>query len=260
MRRSRGERVHQSQSPGEPPGERTSSDVRDQPGQRGPRDPSAPRDDPANFCSAPAAYVAQTYFVLRMVIAGGAIALPPALLMWATVDPRVEFVDSISAFYYSPARGLFVGTLVAIGVALVAYRGYTRGENWLLNMAGTLAVVVALFPTEDPAVPGLSFVSVVHAVAAVTFFILAALSIFFYGQETVASIPDPEQRRSYGRVYRLLVVLVLALPVAALLIAWLMDSTMALFLVETAALYAFATFWIVKTYELSRSHEQMRVV
>lgn len=240
--------MHQSQSSGEPPGERV------------PRDDRAPWDDQATFCAAPAAYIAQTYFVLRMVIAGGAVALPPALLIWASVDPRVEFVDSISVFYYSPARGLFVGTLVAIGVALVAYRGYTRGENWLLNVAGTLAIVVALFPTEDPTMPGLTLVSVVHAGAAVAFFVLAALSIFFYGQETVGSIPDPELRRSYGTAYRLLVVLVLGLPVAALLIAWLMDSTMALFLVETAALWAFATFWIVKTYELARSHEQMRVV
>ena len=240
--------MHQSQSSGEPPGELATRDSR------------VPRDGRATFCATPAAYIAQTYFVLRMVIAGGALALPPALLMWASVDPRVEFVDSISAFYYSPARGLFVGTLVAIGVALVAYRGYTRGENWLLNVAGTLAIVVALFPTQDPAAPGLTFVSVVHTVAAVAFFVLAALSIFFYGQETVGSIPDPELRRSYGRGYRLLVVLVLVLPVVALLIAWLTDSTMALFLVETAALYAFATFWIVKTYELARSHEQMRVV
>src|SRR5690606_20220505 len=165
-----------------------------------------------------------------------------------------------SSFYYTPARGLFVGTLVAIGVALVAYRGYTRGENWLLNAAGTLAIVVALFPTEDPAMPGLNAVSVIHAVAAASFFVLAALSIFFYGQETIGSIPNAELQRSYRTGYRILVVLVLLFPALALLIAWLMDSTLWLFLVETAALYAFATFWIVKTYELSQSHPETRVV
>lgn len=212
------------------------------------------------FCAAPAAYIVETYFVLRMVIAGGAVALPPALLVWVAVDPGMPMRDSLSAFYYSPARGLFVGTLVAIGVALIAYRGYTRGENWLLNAAGTLAIVVALFPTEDPAVPGLNVVSVIHAVAAVSFFVLAALSIFFYGQETVGSIPDPELRRSYRTAYRLLVVLVLVLPMVALFIAGLMDSTMALLLVETAALYAFGTFWIVKTYELRNSQPVTRVV
>ena len=219
-----------------------------------------PRGDRATFCEAPAAYIVETYFVLRMVIAGGAVALPPALLVWAVVDRRVDAVNSLSAFYYTPARGLFVGTLVAMGVALVAYRGYTRGENRLLNAAGALAMVVALFPTEDPALRGLNVVSVIHAVAAVSFFVLAALSILFYGQQTISSIPNQDLQRSYLLGYRILVVLLLLLPALALLIAWVMDSTMWLFLVETAALYAFATFWIVKTYELKYSHVVTRVV
>lgn len=216
--------------------------------------------DPATFCEAPAAYIVETYFVLRMVIAGAAIGLPVALLVWVTLDPDLPMMDSLSAFYYTPARGLFVGTLVAIGVALVAYHGYTRGENWLLNAAGTLAIVVALFPTEDPVMPGLNAVSITHAVAATSFFVLAALSIVFYGQETIASIPNAELQRSYRTGYRILVVLVLLFPALALLIAWLMESTLWLFLVETAALYAFATFWIVKTYELSRSHSGRMLV
>lgn len=217
---------------------------------------------PSTFCEAPAGYIVETYFVLRMVIAGGAIVLPPALLVWALLDARVAAMDSLSASYFTPARGVFVGTLVAIGVALVAYRGYTRGENMLLNSAGVLAVVAALVPTADPAMPGdaLTLTSVVHAVAAVAFFVLAALSIFFYGQETLGSVRDPRARRSYRTVYRALAVLVLALPAVALLVAWLVESSAALFAVETAALYAFAAFWLVKTYELARSQPRLRVV
>jgi len=171
-----------------------------------------PQRDPTTFCEAPAAYIVETYFVLRMVIAVGAIGLPVALVGWAAVDPEpAAAVTSLSAFYYTPARGLFVGTLVAIGVALVAYRGYTRGENRLLNAAGTLAMVAALCPTEDPASPGATPVSVVHAVAAAAFFVLAALSIFFYGQQTLGSIPDPGLRGRYRTGYRILVALVLLL-------------------------------------------------
>ena len=220
-----------------------------------------PQRDPTTFCEAPAAYIVETYFVLRMVIAVGAIGLPVALVGWAAVDPEpAAAVTSLSAFYYTPARGLFVGTLVAIGVALVAYRGYTRGENRLLNAAGTLAMVAAPRPTEDPASPGATPVSVVHAVAAAAFFVLAALSIFFYGQQTLGSIPDPGLRGRYRTGYRILVALVLLFPAAALLIAWLMDSTTALLLVETGALFALGAFWMVKTYELSRSHVRVKVV
>ena len=217
---------------------------------------------PSTFCDAPADYIVETYFVLRMVIAGGAIVLPPALLVWALLDWRVAMMDSLSAFYFTPARSLFVGTLVAIGVALVAYRGYTRGENLLLNAAGVLAVVVALVPTADPAMPGdaLTLTSVIHAVAAVAFFVLAALSIFFYGQETLDSVRDPRARRSYRVVYRTLAVLVLVFPAKALIVAWLVESSAALFAVEAAALYAFAAFWLVKTYELARAQSRLRVV
>jgi hypothetical protein len=169
-------------------------------------------------------------------------------------------MGSVSAFYYSPAQGVFVGILVAIGVALVAYRGYTRGENRLLNAAGVLSIVVALFPTADPTTPGLTPAGVVHAVAAVSFFVVAALSIFFYGQETVDSLPNPGLRRRYRVAYRSLAVLVLLLPALTLLAAWSLDSPAALFAVEAAALYVFATFWIVKTYELAHAHAEPRVV
>ncbi|MFN3600813.1 MAG: hypothetical protein ACK4UY_05425 [Dietzia sp.] len=202
----------------------------------------------------------ETYFVLRMVIAFGAIVLPTALLAWVAVDPDLPMMGSLSAFYYSPARSLFVGVLVAIGVALVAYRGYTRGENALLNVAGILSVVVALVPTGDSALPGPDPASVIHVVAAAGFFLLAALSIFFYGQETLVSITDPDQRRRYRMAYRVLAVLVVAFPAAAVLVAWLAGPSVALFAGESAALYAFAAFWLVKTYELARSHSERRLV
>lgn len=219
-----------------------------------------PQSDPATFCEAPADYIVETYFVLRMFIASSAIGLPVALLVWAAIDPDLAMMGSISAFYYTPARSLLVGTLVGIGVALVAYRGYTRVSNLLLNGAGVLVIVVALFPTEDPAFPGLTLVSAIHVVAAVGFFVLVALSIVFYGQHTVSSIREPALQRRYRLAYRVLVVLVLVFPALALLIFWLADPSAALFAVEAAALWAFATFWIVKTYELARSHAQVHIV
>lgn len=219
-----------------------------------------PKSGPETFCQTPAHFIVETYFTLRIVIAGAAIILPVALLTWVAIDPGLQMMDSISAFYYTPARSLFVGTLVAIGVALVAYRGYTRGENLLLNAAGGLAIVAALFPTVDPAMTAQTPASVIHAVAAVAFFVLAALSIFFYGEETVGALPNPKQRRRYHRTYRLLTILVLVLPLGALVVSWVVDSGAALFAVEAAALFAFAAFWLVKTHELARSHRQMRVV
>jgi hypothetical protein len=54
---------------------------------------------------------------------------------------------SVSAYYYTPARAVFVGSLIAVGVCLIVYRGNTDAEDVALNVSGFLAIVVALVPT-----------------------------------------------------------------------------------------------------------------
>ena len=54
---------------------------------------------------------------------------------------------SISAYYYTPVKAVFVGVLVSIGVCMVALKGNTDREDILLNLAGMLAPVVAFVPT-----------------------------------------------------------------------------------------------------------------
>lgn len=57
-------------------------------------------------------------------------------------------LDSISAYYYTPAHAFFVGALVSIGVCLFAIKGNTHFEDLLLNFAGLFAPLVALVPTN----------------------------------------------------------------------------------------------------------------
>lgn len=59
------------------------------------------------------------------------------------------WLGSISAYYYTPVRAVFVGGLVAIGVSLIAIKG-RNVEDVLLNLAGVLAPIVAFVPTSPP--------------------------------------------------------------------------------------------------------------
>jgi hypothetical protein len=59
------------------------------------------------------------------------------------------FQTSISAYYYTPARSIFVAALVALGVCLICLRGSTDIEDLLLNVAGMLTFVVAFVPTPS---------------------------------------------------------------------------------------------------------------
>jgi hypothetical protein len=86
-----------------------------------------------------------TYRYVRIALVSLAVAIGIALL-----EQRLDahsFQGSISSYYYSPARGVFVAALFGIGVCLICVRGGTVLEDALLNVAGMLSFVVALVPT-----------------------------------------------------------------------------------------------------------------
>lgn len=56
---------------------------------------------------------------------------------------------SLSAYYHTPVRSIFVGSLMAIGLCLIVIRGNDAWQDVFLNVAGMLAPVVALVPTSD---------------------------------------------------------------------------------------------------------------
>ncbi|MBO0900222.1 hypothetical protein J1G42_08490 [Cellulomonas sp. zg-ZUI222] len=90
--------------------------------------------------------VRSTYRSLRL-----AVVVLPALLVTAVVSESVRagcWLDSLSAYYWTGAHDAFVGALCAVGAVLVVYTGADDVEDALLDVAGLLAFVVALTPTE----------------------------------------------------------------------------------------------------------------
>lgn len=57
---------------------------------------------------------------------------------------------SISGFYFTSVRPVFVATLCGLGACLIVYRGDTDAEDIALNASGFLAFVVAFVPTARP--------------------------------------------------------------------------------------------------------------
>ncbi|MEO5745653.1 MAG: hypothetical protein ABIQ53_13840 [Terracoccus sp.] len=64
------------------------------------------------------------------------------------------FLGSISAYYYTPVRTVFVGSLCALGAVLIAYKGHSPAEDVLLNFSGFMAFVVAMVPTVPDSLCG----------------------------------------------------------------------------------------------------------
>lgn len=76
------------------------------------------------------------------------------------------WLDSLSAYYWTGAHDALVAALCAVGVLLVVYTGVDDLEDALLDVAGFLAVVVALTPTEPLGVcPGAEVAEVPEALA-----------------------------------------------------------------------------------------------
>ncbi|WP_124710514.1 hypothetical protein [Gordonia insulae] len=76
-----------------------------------------------------------------------------AMLAFAVFGDSIASHDirfSISDYYDSSARAVFIATLCAMGAMLMAYKGRTEIEDVLLNFAGFLAFLVAFIPTNTP--------------------------------------------------------------------------------------------------------------
>jgi hypothetical protein len=91
--------------------------------------------------------VIKTYRYLRIGMIGAVALLAVSILIERS---KVNcWQTSISAYYYTPVRAIFVGTLIAVGLVLIVYKGRTSLEDIFLNFAGMFAPVVAVAPTID---------------------------------------------------------------------------------------------------------------
>lgn len=91
----------------------------------------------------------KTYRYLRIGMIGAVVLLAASILIEHAKVPTGCWQNSISAYYYTPVRAIFVGALVAVGLALIVIKGRTSLEDICLNFAGMLAPVVAIAPTTD---------------------------------------------------------------------------------------------------------------
>lgn len=98
----------------------------------------------------PALAAVRTYGYLRLALAGLVLLLFSAVAIEFGSTGFRCLQTSISAYWHTPVRAVFVGVLVTMGICLVALKGNTPGEDVALNFAGMLAPGVAFIPTGDP--------------------------------------------------------------------------------------------------------------
>ena len=202
-----------------------------------------------------------SFLAVRRAIGALGYFLPVALMVFAIASGQ-GLRTSISAYYYSPMREVFVGTLIAQAVFLWSYEGFRphAGEiitDWLTaRVAAVAAALIALAPTSGPQQPctllqcilGPPAAGWLHLLAAGVFFMALAVFclVLFVRGDT-----DSAEKRASNRIYRICGwVILVSIGLIGLLFATGLDQRLALlrpvFVLETVATFAFATSWAVK--------------
>jgi hypothetical protein len=89
----------------------------------------------------------KTYRYVRIGMIGAVVLLAASIALERTKVGCWQ--TSISAYYYTPVRAIFVGSMIAVGLSLIVYKARSMLEDVFLNLAGMLAPVVAVAPTMD---------------------------------------------------------------------------------------------------------------
>ena len=204
-----------------------------------------------------------SYTRVRLALGLLGFSLPFILLIGAITENRLE--PTISDFYHTLYRDIYVGTLCAIGIFLVSYREHRRGadewigDNLLATFAGVAAFGMAFLPTASPdgAVEtvsqkylGTGITPVAHYLCALVFF--ASLSAFCFVK--FARTARPGRRRIYIFSGWVMIASLVLTSIAAAYknylggeIARLVVEYELIFWFEAVGVWAFSLSWLVKS-------------
>lgn len=202
-------------------------------------------------------HIFSTYISMRLWMGIIALAYPVILYIWGAYN-GVPLAQSISHYYWnltelqSPVRNLMVGGLFAIGFALYLYQGFTKAENYALNLAGIFAIGVALAPTEINCEPSCAKLTM-HGFFAVSLFICLVYVTWFRSGDTLKYLPAADAPK-YKRMYFIAGLIMFMSPLIAFILqALLQQSGKQIFFIEASGVWAFAAYWFIKTAEMKQS-------
>ncbi|MHB1672850.1 MAG: hypothetical protein ACYCSP_01225 [Acidobacteriaceae bacterium] len=203
--------------------------------------------------------VVLSYLALRKAVGVVALGLPFALALpwWVLRGHMIE--PSISSYYYTGMRNLFVGSLCAISMFQLCCRGYDRKDEIAGIFSAFCALGVAFFPTEPNcgATPRQQHIAVAHYIfATLLFSTLAYFCLVLFkmtAQNRIMTRKKLERNRIYtvcGHAILTSMALIALLKLLAVLhVSWVEDwvaNFHTTFYFESTALIAFGVAWLIK--------------
>lgn len=197
-----------------------------------------------------------SYMTLRKLVGLLGIILPFVLVIGAKFifsDPSVE--SSISHYYHTGMRDVFVGFIVGIGMFLFCYKGPEKIDGIIGNLAGIFATGLALFPTtasDDIIGPDLIIGRIHFAFATLFFLSLVYFSIFLFTKSKPDQAPTT-RKLIRNKVYKICGIIMLCCLLCIFVYFQFLENQYPVlkaynpvFWLESIALWSFGISWITK--------------
>lgn len=192
-----------------------------------------------------------TYLQHRAAIGFIGIALPFVVSLYAYIFYATDLRHSISAYYHTGSRDIFVGLMFAIAAFMLSYRGPEGTDRKAGLVTCMSAVVLAIVPTDTGASEGATGNGMIHIAASFLFFaslIYFCLKLFIKtntDQPTEEKLKRNKIYRSCGYTMAACIILMAILILSDSLYAQL-EAYKPIFWLEALAIEAFGISWITK--------------
>ncbi len=196
-----------------------------------------------------------SYLTLRKTIGILGTSFPFVLFFGAVVFFGTDIQHSISSYYHTGMRDVFVGTLCATGFFLLAYRGYERADNVAGDLGCLFAVCVALFPTisSSSASGDARIIGYIHLGFAALFFLTLIYFSLFLFTKTDPNRPPSKRKIQRNKIYKvcgytmsLCILLVVVYELLPDEVTSSIRSYKPAFWFEAIAVVAFGISWLTK--------------
>lgn len=223
----------------------------------------------------PRVLYARSYLLIRVIVGVVGVLLPTLLFVLDGLFLRGGLVvkGSLSAYYHSGARDLFVGALCVTGFLLVTYMAAQR-STWdyrLSTVAGIAALGVAFLPTTrpglaesaplcgtDPTPPGCTQLQQAFGEEAVAGLHFGSAAVFILCLAAICFLFAARERKHTKNEFQARLHLICGYTILGA-VAWVVIGTLLdveifrftpLYVGEVLSVYAFGASWIAKGRDL----------
>jgi hypothetical protein len=200
-----------------------------------------------------------SYLTMRRLIGVLGITLPVIMVLGGFLQNGFVIQGSISGYYYTNMRDIFVGILCVVSLFLISYKGYEKVDNFVSDVSGLCALGMIIFPTGMYSgkivkvgmfMIGDNISEFIHLGFGTLFFLMLSYnSVFLFTKRPPGILSLRKKRRNM--IYRICgIVMFIALLCILIYTLFLRNTIFAKYdpvlIFESIALFSFGISWLIK--------------